>query len=128
MTSTHFLSTALLICSISAFAQQQNTAPSNSTTNRDQEKSALNLSGDSVKKFAAGDRLLSVLPPIDSMSFPSPRQRIDETVYCYTIRSYVFARDRKDSDSVHLVGYSTCPPANRLRLRTTEAGTPSLTH
>jgi len=37
---------------------------------------------------------------------------------CYTIRTYVFSRDDKDSDSTHLVGYSTCQPASRYRLRT----------
>lgn len=38
---------------------------------------------------------------------------------CYAIRSYVVARDSKDSDSVHAVGYSTCQPASRYRLKTT---------
>jgi len=37
---------------------------------------------------------------------------------CYTIRSYVVARDSKDSDSVHPVAYSTCQPATHYRLRT----------
>lgn len=37
---------------------------------------------------------------------------------CYNIRSYVVSRDSKDSDSVHPVGYSTCIPANRYRLKT----------
>jgi hypothetical protein len=38
---------------------------------------------------------------------------------CYAIRSYVVARDRKNSDSTHPVAYSTCQPASRYRLRTT---------
>lgn len=38
---------------------------------------------------------------------------------CYAIRSYVVARDNKDSDSVHPVGYTTCVPASRYQLRTT---------
>ena len=38
---------------------------------------------------------------------------------CYSIRSYVVARDRKDSDSVHPVGYSTCVPAKRYGLKKT---------
>jgi hypothetical protein len=44
---------------------------------------------------------------------------------CYKIRSYVVARDNKDSDSVHPVRYSTCQPASRYRLRTTQIQTDS---
>ena len=40
--------------------------------------------------------------------------------YCLKIRSYVVARDSENSDAVHPVGYTTCVPANRFRLRTTE--------
>ena len=36
---------------------------------------------------------------------------------CYAIRSYAVARDSKDSDSVHPVGYSTCIPVTRFRLK-----------
>jgi hypothetical protein len=38
---------------------------------------------------------------------------------CYAIRSYVVARDSKDSDSTHSVGYSTCRRASRYHLKTT---------
>jgi hypothetical protein len=38
---------------------------------------------------------------------------------CLKIRSYQVARDSKDSDSTHLVGYSTCLPASLYQLRTT---------
>jgi len=37
---------------------------------------------------------------------------------CLKIRSYVVARDSKNSDSTHLVGYSTCQPAKKFQLRT----------
>jgi hypothetical protein len=43
----------------------------------------------------------------------------DET--CYMIRSYVVARDSKDSDSVHPVRYTICQPGSRFHLRTTQA-------
>jgi hypothetical protein len=36
---------------------------------------------------------------------------------CYAIRSYVVARDDKDSDSTHRVGSSTCRPASRYHVR-----------
>jgi hypothetical protein len=49
--------------------------------------------------------------------------------YCLKMRSYLVARDRKNSDSTHLVGYSTCQPASRYRLRTTVGSTqPSVSH
>lgn len=51
----------------------------------------------------------------------------DDTV-CYKIRSYVVARDNKDSDSVHPVDYSTCQPASRYRLRKTQIQTGSSHH
>ncbi len=41
-------------------------------------------------------------------------------VTCFTIRSYVMARDQKGSDATHLVRYSTCQPSGRYRLRTAQ--------
>lgn len=41
--------------------------------------------------------------------------------FCLKMRSYVVARDSKDSDSVHLTDYSTCQPASRYRVKTTQA-------
>jgi hypothetical protein len=38
---------------------------------------------------------------------------------CYAIRSYVVARDSRDSDSTHPVDYSTCRRASRYHLKTT---------
>lgn len=38
---------------------------------------------------------------------------------CYTMRSYVVARDSKHSDATHPVSYSTCQKASRYRLYTT---------
>ncbi len=39
---------------------------------------------------------------------------------CYTIRSYVVARDSKDSDSTHPAGYSTCRPSDRYQVKSAE--------
>jgi hypothetical protein len=39
---------------------------------------------------------------------------------CYTIRSYVVARDAKGSDATHLVRSSTCQPASRFHVRTAQ--------
>jgi uncharacterized protein YfaP (DUF2135 family) len=48
---------------------------------------------------------------------------LDSDATCFTMRSYVVARDSKDSDSTHPTGYSTCQPASKYRVRTTEQGT-----
>ena len=40
---------------------------------------------------------------------------------CLTMRTYVVARDSKDSDSVHLTHYSTCQMAGKYRLKTTKS-------
>jgi len=39
---------------------------------------------------------------------------------CYAIRSYVVARDAKDSDSTHPAGYSTCRPSDRYHVKSAE--------
>jgi hypothetical protein len=56
--------------------------------------------------------------PGSPMTFRSPGQRADDDT-CLKIRSYQVARDSKDSDSTHFVGYSTCQPSSRYQLRTT---------
>lgn len=37
---------------------------------------------------------------------------------CYTLRTYVMARDEKDSDSTHMVRATRCLPASRLQFKT----------
>ena len=49
----------------------------------------------------------------------------DGDTTCLKIRSYVVARDNKDSDSTHPVSYSTCQPSSRYGLKTTEMRTSS---
>ena len=45
---------------------------------------------------------------------------LDTDATCFTMRSYVVARDSKDSDSTHSTGYSTCQPASNYRVKTTQ--------
>jgi hypothetical protein len=52
--------------------------------------------------------------------------RMDDDATCYTMRSYVVARDSKNSDSTHPTGYSTCQPASKYRVRTTQQGGPAV--
>lgn len=61
---------------------------------------------------------LLVGPEADAGIFLTGMEGLDNV--CYSIRSYVVARDSKDSDSTHPVSYSTCQPASRYRVRTTE--------
>jgi len=49
-----------------------------------------------------------------------PEGQLADDTTCLTMRSYVVARDSKDSDSTHLVSYSTCQPGARYRVKTTE--------
>jgi hypothetical protein len=43
----------------------------------------------------------------------------DHDNVCYTMRSYIVAREDRDSDSTKLVGYSTCQPSSQYELRIT---------
>ena len=45
-------------------------------------------------------------------------EQMSDATTCLRIRSYQVARDSKDSDSTHLVAYSTCQPASRYQLWT----------
>lgn len=67
-------------------------------------------------RFNPSDSAKTILPPEwGPDSVISPGQLAGGT--CYAIRSYVVARDSKDSDSVHPAGYSTCVPSNKVQLK-----------
>jgi hypothetical protein len=63
---------------------------------------------------------MSLLPngQLASIEFPSNEPETDTT--CFAIRSYVVARDSKDSDSTHPAGYSTCRPSDRYKVKGAE--------
>jgi len=58
-------------------------------------------------------------------SFVFPDQIAIKTpdTLCYSIHSFVVARDRKDSDAVHPVRSSTCQPSSRYSVRNAEVRT-----
>ncbi len=56
-------------------------------------------------------------PPLITL-LPGGEYTTDST--CYSIRSYVVARDDKDTDSTHSVGSSTCQPASRYRVKSAQ--------
>jgi hypothetical protein len=155
MTSVRLLTTAVLICTASAFAQEQLSSTTRPNRTAEPEKSPQATTSEPWKivrdqpaDWNSGKNRLQQFQ-IDAYKIDRPRidpnrqpfrwgsqndpiliepafdgPLGDDTV-CYKIRSYVVARDSKDSDSVHPVGYSTCQPASRYRLRKTQIQTGS---
>jgi hypothetical protein len=151
MTLARLLAATLVACSALAVAQQKNEAPAipaqatdaskpptaassepwkfipNQLADASSGKDPLNrLQIDKYKVFRSktSTRTLLVGPEADAGVFLTGMEGLDGT--CYAIRSYVVARDSKDSDSTHPVSYSTCQPASRYRVRTTEMRTDSV--
>jgi len=94
---------------------------SNQPTDNTTAKDPINrLQIDKFKVFRSKmeTRTLLVGPEADAGMFLTGMEGLDGT--CYAIRSYVVARDSKDSDSTHPVSYSTCQPAKRYGFRTTD--------
>lgn len=124
MNSARLLLAAWLLCSLYAFSQDPTASPAkdakNTTSpapglivpwNSPSPDPLLRLQEDPVRDADGGVNLRVFVNP--------DNQPVDDTT-CYAIRSYVVARDSKDSDSTHPVGYSTCQPAKRYGLKRTE--------
>jgi hypothetical protein len=147
LTLARLLSVTLLFCAFPAFSQERQTAqiPGNGVsafvTNRDAASTPSepwrivpnppsDLSSHSMNHirvdqyrldqsevdFRTGRSKLETKTRTLVMGLDGP---LDGDTTCYTIRSYVVARDSKDSDSTHMTGYSTCQPASRYRVKTT---------
>ena len=72
-------------------------------------------------QFKSDDRVDVLWANVDPSIFEnSLKAQREADTGCFTIRSYVVARDSKDSDSTHLVSYSTCVPSDRYHVKTTE--------
>jgi hypothetical protein len=150
MTPTRLLLASLLLCSLPAFSQDQKTGtvqmPGNEISsymaNRDAvvtlsepwkiiPNSPSALSMDSADRIRV-DQFSLDQGQVDLLTGKSKSEaktrtlalgldgRMDDDATCYTMRSYVVARDSKDSESTHLTGYSTCQRASKYRLKTTE--------
>lgn len=146
MTLTRFLFGSLVVCSALAFAQTKAdpTSPQAAAANKlatvassepwkiipDQSMHAtsgsnaldrLQVDQYKVSRSKNDTRTLLLGPDADAgMVLSGLNGQLDADIDCLKIRSYVVARDSKDSDSTHLVRYSTCQPASRYRLKTTE--------
>lgn len=150
MTLARLLATALLVCSALAFAQKKSDSLAIPAQAADASKSPTaapsepwkfipnqpmdaaagrnpldRLQVDKYKVFRSktDTRTLLLGPDADAGMFLSGVDGLDADTTCLKIRSYVVARDSKDSDSTHPVSYSTCQPASRYRLKTTEMRT-----
>jgi len=142
MPLARLLAVVLLLSSIPAIGQaqqsQSNTARDNSVLAAKDSivapDQSLNVAGtqDALKHLADGKRQirLDVREPAllaDSgekflvIPMPDDGFGLADDVSCLSIRSYVVARDEKDSDATHLVKYSTCQPTSRYRLKTAVA-------
>lgn len=130
---------SLLLCG-SAFAQTSATAPKNLATTHD----GWNVAGLTASSKAANTPLGRIhidefktqrdFSPFKAEAKNDPIKldlndagAPDVDGLCYTMRSYVVARDSKHSDATHPVSYSTCQKASRYRLRTTELPAVTLT-
>jgi hypothetical protein len=147
MTLTHLVFAALLVCSVPAVTQDQQliasqnpdnvatvAADNNSATPSDPWRilpdRSSNFTSDSMDRMRI-DQYVHGLGKGDLRSGRSNEAKrrtlvmglggpLDADATCFTMRSYVVARDSKDSDSTHPTGYSTCQPASKYRVRTTE--------
>ena len=146
MTLTRLLGSALLVCSTAALAQTQNKADVSNSTAADAHKPVEVASAepwrilpqpvseqtdheriqvDQFKIDRSGRVKLSA--PNDAIALNSYDQPGDGNM-CFAIRSYVVARDSKDSDSVHPVSSTTCVRAKHLELRKAHVQDLSITH
>jgi hypothetical protein len=136
MTLARLLLAALLICSLPAFSQDQEMSTAQIPAN------GASVSGANRNAAATPSEPWKIIPnpPSDLNSDSADHVRVDQfrlnqgpvispwvvpldaDTTCYTMRSYVVARDSKDSESTHPAGYSTCQPASRYRVKTTVEG------
>lgn len=145
MPCTRLSLSALLLCSLSAFAQNQwgerpphvffregdlqsAATPSEPWRIVPNQPPNLNSAPDAraewrIDDFKAfrGRRLGDDAEQLLSKSLETlaAQDGLERDTTCYTIRSYVVARDSKDSDATHAAGYSTCQPSTRFRLKST---------
>lgn len=139
MTLARLLSAALLLCSLSAFGQGPSTGgPIRHPYYLDHPcvvpgvpwRVFPDLPSDlgSGLRFEADWHRSAYLYCLQSSGYQESAPAVFRSFYtehmgdtfCLAIRSYVVARDSKDSDSTHLVSYSTCQPSARYRVKTTE--------
>ena len=150
MTSARLLAALLILCPGLVFAQANRAMTGSSVAPSDSEKAVASSEPWSISPNIEAEanvpqdpltRLETSQPPRygsdhgkanKTFFFPSPGKGFVIAPQalagnsCFAIRSYLMARDRKDSDSTHLAGYTTCVPSGKYQVRTV-VGTPEMT-
>ena len=136
MTLSRFVPAVLMICVAVAYAQkpidslngQTKTSVADKSAGTDPWKLALNQPADTLSEKGPLARMRIDEFRIDPNTLSSKAEthpplkddRASEETGCFKIRSYVMARDSKESEATHLVGYTTCVPALRYGVRKVE--------
>ncbi len=110
MTSAHLIGLALLLTPLCTVAQQSSTQQPGAQQSGDPAKAPEDKANRQVELAEVEPGVLN--PAVSGPILLPPIQVPDTDHVCFTMRTYVVARDSKDSDSVHPVRYSTCTPAN----------------
>lgn len=118
---------ALCLCSLPAFAQEHLLITENAGSNLQQAPNFRTPPAATPsepwrilpKPNSSKDKVLMLITPEMGPEGITVSQGgpLEAEPTCYAIRSYVVARDKKDSDSVHPVGSSTCISTSRYRLK-----------
>jgi hypothetical protein len=86
-------------------------------SNLPQEQNPAQVLQEHVPQFKADysqlDRNARIFEPYSATTANTSSVDDEQDIVCYSIRSYVVARDKKDSDATHAVSESTCQPASR---------------
>lgn len=130
MSCSRFLSVALCLCSLSAFAQDHSLILGKDGLNVQQVPDFHTPPAATPsepwrilpKPYSEKDQgLILITPDIGTNGIiVSPDGPLAAGTTCYAIQSYVVAPDSKDSDSVHPVRHSSCIPATHYRLKTAD--------
>jgi hypothetical protein len=132
MSPVRILVLTLMVCAPLLFAQEKSLTSSGSAA---QASPTINIAGLATPESQSTD---SKNPLFEARNFvlapetaefaefknPGPEEQAfviapggGEDTLCFAIRSYVVARDSKNSDATHPVGYSTCRPAKRYGVK-----------
>lgn len=133
MTLARLLAAVLVVCSLPAFAQDH---PKQGRVPASTPSEAWMIFSDRTWDLGSGQNALDPLRldqyKLDQIKGDAHVRRfkldplpgtlvVDSNgPTCYAIRSYVVARDSKDSDSTHPAGYSTCQPSNRYQVKSAD--------
>jgi len=130
MSSVRLLVVAFAFCASPLVAQTPTTEKNSDTS----------LHAKLEMRDAQTDDPLTLVPPREDRQFslhpdvPGEAQKSESNIagkdpkgqddkLCYSMRSYRVKRENKDSDITRPAGYSTCQPAKRFQMRSTEQST-----